>query len=108
MTVSDLENGLGGLESVTVATERLRVLAPVFVGSHRVQECFEVGLVVELARTHEHCLAVVLLVVVVLVVLVVLFEYWFAWLFATSLLLYLINQKKLRGSLSVAGSGFGS
>ena len=93
---------------MTVATEHLRVLALMFVSSHEVQYCFEMGFVVELDRTSKHCLAVVLLVVVVLVVLVVLFEYWFAWLFATSLLLYLINQKKLRGSLSVAGSGFGS
>ena len=108
MTASDLENGFGRFESVAVVTERLRVLALLFVGSRGVQDCFEVGFVVELARTHKHCLAVVLLVVVVLVVLVVLFEYWFAWLFATSLLIYLINQKKLRGSLSVAGSGFGS
>ena len=61
-----------------VATERLRVLALLFVGSQRVQDCFEVGFVVELARTHKHCLAVVLLVVVVLVVLAVLFEYWLA------------------------------
>ena len=91
-----------------VATERLRVLALMFGDSNEVQDCFEVGFVVELDRTNKHCLAVVLLVVVVLVVLVVLFEYWFAWLFATSLLLYLISQTKLRGSLSVAGSGFGS
>ena len=78
MAVSDLENGFEKFEVVVVGTERLRVLAPVFVGSHRVQECFEVGLVVELARTHEHCLAVVLLVVVVFVALAVLFESWFA------------------------------
>ena len=84
MTVSDLENGFGKFEVVIVGTERLRVLALVFVGSHRVQDCFEVGFVVELARTHKHCLAVVLLVVVVFVALAVLFESWFAWLFATS------------------------
>ena len=63
---------------MTVATERLRVLALLFVDSHGVQDCFEVGFVVELARTHEHCLAVVLLVVVVFVALAVLFESWFA------------------------------
>ena len=78
MAVSGLENGFEKFEVVVVGTERLRVLAPVLVGSHRVQECFEVGLVVELARTHEHCLAVVLLVVVMLVALAVLFESWFA------------------------------
>ncbi len=58
---------------MTVATEHLRVLALMFVGSHEVQYCFEMGFVVELDRTSKHCLAVVLLVVVVLVVLVVLF-----------------------------------
>ena len=78
MTVSDLENGFGKFEAVTVVLERLRVLALLSVGSHRVQDCFEVGLVVELARTHRHYPAVVLLVVVVLVALAVLFESWFA------------------------------
>ena len=78
MTVSGLENGFGKFEVVIVAPERLRVLALVFVGSHRVQDCFGVGLVVELVRTHGRCLAVVLLVVVVFVALAVLFESWFA------------------------------
>ena len=78
MTVSGLENGFGKFEVVIVGTERLRVLALVFVGSHRVQDCFEVGLVVALVRTHGRCLAVVLLVVVVFVALAVLFESWFA------------------------------
>ena len=49
MTVSGLEDGFGKFEAVTVVLERLRVLALLFVGSHRVQDCFEVGHVVELS-----------------------------------------------------------
>ena len=78
MAVSGLENGFGKFEVGIVGTERLRVLALVFVGLHKVQDCFGVGLVVELVRTHGRCLAVVLLVVGVFVALAVLFESWFA------------------------------